>query len=147
MATDQFNPIADMLEAVGPAARGLYVSATDVPPAARDMTPAAERFVRDFGVLAAPEPYVLPAAQSADAVMRAIARSDGTRPSVLRQLRTGPVKDGLLGDFRFDRGDITPVELPIFRVTGRTPVDEPGFELFDGAVVEDVVEVPAELAG
>ncbi len=147
MATDQFIPIADMLEAVGPAARGLFVSATDVPPAARDMTPAAERFARDFGALSAPDPYVLPAAQSADAVMRAIARSDGTRSSVLRQLQTAPVEDGLLGDFRFDRGDITPVQLPIFRVTGSTPADEPVFDIFDGAVVEDVIEVPAKLAG
>jgi ABC-type branched-subunit amino acid transport system substrate-binding protein len=147
MATDALIPIADLLEAVGPAARGLYVSAVDVPPAARDMTPAAERFARDFGALAAPDPFVLPAAQAADAVMRAIARSDGTRSSVLRQLRTLRVKDGLLGDFHFDRGDITPVQLPIFRVTGRTPPSEQVFEIFDGAVVEDVIEVPAELAG
>jgi len=147
MATDQFIPIADMLERVGPAARGLFVSATDVPPAARDMTPAAERFARDFGALASPDPYVLPAAQAADAVMRAIARSDGTRSSVLRQLQTISVEDGLLGDFRFNRGDITPVQLPIFRVTGRTPPGEKVFDLFDGAVVEDVVEVPAKLAG
>jgi ABC-type branched-subunit amino acid transport system substrate-binding protein len=147
MATDQFIPIADMLERVGPAARGLFVSATDVPPAARDMTPAAERFARDFGALASPDPYVLPAAQAADAVMRAIARSDGTRSSVLRQLQTMSVEDGLLGDFRFNRGDITPVQLPIFRVTGRTPPGEKVFDIFDGAVVEDVVEVPAKLAG
>ena len=111
------------------------------------MTPAAERFARDFGALASPDPYVLPAAQAADAVMRAIARSDGTRSSVLRQLQTMSVEDGLLGDFRFDRGDITPVQLPIFRVTGRTPPGEKVFDIFDGAVVEDVVEVPAKLAG
>ena len=147
MATDAFIPIADMLEQVGPAARGLYVSAVDVPPAARDMTPAAERFARDFGALAAPDPFVLPAAQAADTVMDAISRSDGTRSSVLRELRASRVEDGLLGDFRFNRGDITPVQLPIFRVTGRTPPGEQVFETFDGAVVEDVIEVPAKLAG
>jgi ABC-type branched-subunit amino acid transport system substrate-binding protein len=147
MATDAFIPIADMLEAVGPAARGLYLTAVDVPPSARDLTPEAERFARDFGALAAPDPFVLPASQAADAVMRAIARSDGTRSSVLRQLRTLRVKDGLLGDFHFDRGDSTPLQLPIFRVTGRTPPGEQVFDIFDGAVVEDVIEVPAKLAG
>jgi branched-chain amino acid transport system substrate-binding protein len=147
MTTDQFIPIRSMLEEVGPAARGLYVSATDVPPDARDMPPSAERFTRDFGALTTPDPYVLPAAQAADVVMRAIARSDGTRSSVLRQLREIRVEDGLLGDFRFDRGDITPAEIPIFRVTGRTPADEQVFEIFDGAVVERVIEVPARLAG
>jgi ABC-type branched-subunit amino acid transport system substrate-binding protein/streptogramin lyase/predicted Ser/Thr protein kinase len=147
MATDQFIPIRSMLEAVGPAARGLYVSATDVPPAARAMTPSAERFARDFGARMTPAPYVLPAAQAADVVMRAIARSDGTRSSVLRQLRNTSVKGGLLGDFRFDRGDITPAEVPIFRVTGRTPRDEQVFEIFDGAVVERVIDVSARLAG
>jgi ABC-type branched-subunit amino acid transport system substrate-binding protein/outer membrane protein assembly factor BamB len=147
MATDQFIPIRSMLEGLGPAARGLYVTATDVPPAARDLTPSAERFARDFGALTAPDAYLLPAAQAADVVMRAIARSEGTRSSVLRQLRNTSVKGGLLGDFHFDRGDITPAEIPIFRVTGRTPADEEVFELFDGAVVDRVIEVPARLAG
>jgi branched-chain amino acid transport system substrate-binding protein len=145
--TDQFAPIGIMLEEIGPAARGLYVSAVDVPPEARDLTPSAERFARDFGALTTPDAYVLPAAQAADVVMRAIARSDGTRSSVLRELRDIRVEDGLLGDFHFNRGDITPAEIPIFRVTGRTPADEEVFEIFDGAVVERVIEVPARLAG
>ena len=33
----------------------------------------------------------------------AIARSDGTRASVTRELRAATVEDGLLGDIRFDR--------------------------------------------
>ena len=40
MATQQFLPIPDMLERVGAGSARLYVSATDVPPAAR-MSPAA----------------------------------------------------------------------------------------------------------
>jgi branched-chain amino acid transport system substrate-binding protein len=147
MATDQFIPIPDMLEQVGPAARGLYVTATDVPAAAREPNPALLRFARDFGQLSSAEPYVLPAAQAADVVMRAIARSDGTRASVLEEIRSGAVKNGVLGAFRFDRGDITPATVPIFRVTGRTPAGEEVFDLFDGAVVEHVFDVPARLSG
>jgi ABC-type branched-subunit amino acid transport system substrate-binding protein/streptogramin lyase len=147
LATDQFIPIPDMLEHVGPAALGLYVSATDVPAAAREPSPALLRFARDFGQLTSAEPYVLPAAQAADVLMRAIARSDGTRESVLDEIRRGAVKNGVLGDFRFNNGDLTPAQVPIFRVTGRTRAGEKGFELFDGAVVEHVFEVPARLSG
>jgi ABC-type branched-subunit amino acid transport system substrate-binding protein/streptogramin lyase/predicted Ser/Thr protein kinase len=147
LATDQFIPIPDMLEQVGPAARGLYVSATDVPAAAREPSPALLRFARDFGQLSAAEPYALPAAQAADVVMRAIARSDGERSSVLEEIRGGAVKNGVLGDFRFENGDITPAQVPIFRVTGRTPAGEEVFDLFDGAVVDHVFEVPARLSG
>jgi hypothetical protein len=136
-----------MLEQVGPAARGLYVSATDVPAGAREASPALLRFARDFGQLSSAEPYVLPAAQAADVVMRAIARSDGTRASVLEKIRSGAVNNGVLGDFRFDRGDIAPATVPIFRVTGRTPPGEEVFEMFDGAVVDHVFEVPARLSG
>jgi ABC-type branched-subunit amino acid transport system substrate-binding protein/DNA-binding beta-propeller fold protein YncE len=147
MATDQFIPIPDMLEHVGPAARGLYVSATDVPAAAREPSPALLRFARDFGQLSSAEPYVLPAAQAADVVMRAIARSDGSRASVLEKIRSGAVNNGVLGDFRFNRGDIAPATVPIFRVTGRTPAGEEVFDLFEGAAVDHVFEVPARLSG
>jgi ABC-type branched-subunit amino acid transport system substrate-binding protein/streptogramin lyase len=147
LATDQFIPIPEMLEHVGPAARGLYVSATDVPAAAREPSPALLRFARDYGQLTSAEPYVLPAAQAADVVMRAIARSDGSRASVLEEIRSGAVNNGVLGDFRFNRGDIAPATVPIFRVTGRTPAGEEVFDVFDEAVVDHVFEVPARLSG
>jgi ABC-type branched-subunit amino acid transport system substrate-binding protein/streptogramin lyase/predicted Ser/Thr protein kinase len=147
MATQGFLPIPEMLEQVGPAARGLYVTAEDVPAAAREPSPASLRFARDFGQRSSAEPFVLTAAQATDVVMRAIGRSDGTRESVLEEIRSGAVKNGLLGDFRFERGDITPAMVPVFRVTGRTPASEKGFDLFDGAVVDHVFEIPAGLSG
>jgi hypothetical protein len=58
------------------------------------------------------------------------------------------VKDGILGDFRFDRyGDITPAKITILRVTGRTSpaLALPGTS--EGAVVDRVVTVPRRLAG
>ena len=147
MATQQFAPIPDMLEQVGPAAHGLYVTAEDVPATAREPSPALLRFARDFGQLSSAEPVVLNAAQAADVVMRAIARSDGSRASVLDEIRSRPVRNGVLGDFRFNRGDIAPATVPIFRVTGRTPADEKTFDMYDGAVVDHVFEVPARLSG
>ena len=79
------------------------MSYVDVPPAAREGSPAGRSFARDCGTLDDPVQGVLTAAQATDVVLDAIARSDGTRASVLRELRTVVVKDGVLGDFRLDR--------------------------------------------
>jgi ABC-type branched-subunit amino acid transport system substrate-binding protein len=76
-------------------------------------------------------------------VLRAIARSDGTRASVLAELQATRVKDGILGTFRFDpNGDMTPGWVPILRIT--KPVDGIA-ALLDGAVVERVVRLPTSV--
>jgi len=148
MVADPFSSVPDLLKVAGPAARGLYMSYIDVPPAARELSPAGRRFARDFGAFSTPTQFVLPAAQAAEVVLDAIARSDGTRASVLEELRKARVKGGILGSFRFDRnGDITPARLPIFRVTGKTPPGAGVYGYFEGAVVDRVVTVPARLAG
>jgi ABC-type branched-subunit amino acid transport system substrate-binding protein/DNA-binding beta-propeller fold protein YncE len=148
MGVETLGPVPDLLELAGPAANGLYLSSLDVPPAAREGSPAGRRFARDFGTLDNPEQGVLPAAQATEVVLDAIARSDGTRASVLEELRATEVKDGILGDFRIDRhGDITPAQIAIFRVTGRTPPDAGVFEWFQGSVVDRVITVPESLAG
>ncbi len=145
MAADPFFPIADVLAFVGPAAHGLYFSATDVPPRAQPL--AGRRFARDTGTLDAPVFGMLPAGQTTELLLDAIARSDGTRASVLEELRGAKVEDGILGDFRIDRyGDITPARLAIFRITGATPPDTPVFPQYEGAVLDRVIEVPATLA-
>jgi ABC-type branched-subunit amino acid transport system substrate-binding protein len=52
------------------------------------------------------------AAQAAEILLDAIARSDGTRSSVTRELFRTDVEDGILGDIRFDEnGDL--VEAPV----------------------------------
>jgi ABC-type branched-subunit amino acid transport system substrate-binding protein len=148
MAHDPFVPIPDLLDFAGPALRGVYISATDVPPDAREDSPAGRQFARDFGTLDPPVFGALPAAQATDLVLDAIARSDGTRASVLEELRGAEVENGILGDFRLDRyGDITPAQLAIFRVTGATPPGESVFEIFQGTVMDRVITVPASLAG
>jgi hypothetical protein len=89
-------------------------------------------------------PFVLEGAQAAEVVLDAIARSDGTRASVLRQMRATEVTDGILGSFRFNRyGDITPAQIPLLRITRKTSPD-PSLQ---GAIVDRMVEVPEELAG
>jgi branched-chain amino acid transport system substrate-binding protein len=145
LAHDPFLPIADLLAFAGPAAHGLYFSSTDVPP--RAQPPAGRRFARDIGTFDTPVFGVLPAGQTAELILDAIARSDGTRASVLEELRGAEVEDGILGDFRIDHyGDITPARLAIFRITGATPPDAPVFPQYEGAVFDRVIEVPTTLA-
>ena len=89
---------------------------------------------------------MLEAGQATELLMDAIARSDGTRGSVLDELHASEVKDGILGSFRFDaNGDITTASIPILRITGATPPGTDLPKLFQGAVVDRVVDVPASL--
>jgi ABC-type branched-subunit amino acid transport system substrate-binding protein/predicted Ser/Thr protein kinase len=145
MTADPFLPIASVLDFAGRAAHGVYFSATDVPPRAQPR--AGRRFARDTGTFDEPVFGVLQAGQATELLLDAIARSDGTRASVLDELRGAKVEDGILGDFRIDRyGDITPARLAIFRITGATPPNAPVFSQYEGAVLDRVIEVPARLA-
>jgi ABC-type branched-subunit amino acid transport system substrate-binding protein len=133
-----------VLKRVGPAALGLYVATPDVPRDELDRSAAAERFIEDFGE--PDEAFVLESAQSAELVLDAIARSDGTRASVLEELKASRVKDGLLGSFRFDRkGDITPATVPILRITGSTPPSAGLPSWLQGAVIDRLLEIPTRL--
>jgi serine/threonine-protein kinase len=146
MAHFFYGNVPDLLKRTGAAAKGLYIATNDMSRSALPLTPAAQRFVDDLGQSAKQYLGVLEAGQAAQLVVQAIARSDGSRASVLRALRTSKVKDGLLGTFSFDRnGDNTSALVPIMRITGTTPpgVDLPDY--FRGSVLDRVVAVPASL--
>jgi ABC-type branched-subunit amino acid transport system substrate-binding protein len=137
--------VPDLLKFVGPAVRGIYTTLTDVSRAHFEQTPAAKRFLEGFGEDGSGGP-ILESAQATELVLRAIARSDGTRQSVLAKLKASRVKNGILGSFRFDRnGDLTPAKMPIIRITGSTPPSAglPGF--LQGAVIDRVVKIPRNL--
>jgi ABC-type branched-subunit amino acid transport system substrate-binding protein/DNA-binding beta-propeller fold protein YncE len=139
-------PVPDVLEIVGRAARGIYVTTTDVPGAELDLTPAATRFLDGFGEDALGLAFILESAQATELVLRAIARSDGTRESVLEELRASHVKNGILGSFRFDRnGDLTPAKMAIVRLTGSTPPSARLPAWLQGAEIDRVVEIPRTL--
>jgi hypothetical protein len=64
-----------------------------------------------------PEPYSMYAAQAADVLLDAIARSDGTRASVVRELFAARVHNGILGNFTVTpQGDTTARTMTIYRV-------------------------------
>ena len=118
----------------GPAGEGMLISLGGVPP---EKLPAAGRSL--LRALRKPayvqrQAYGAPeAAQSTEVLLDAIARSDGSRASVVDQLFKTDVKDGILGSFRFDRyGDIDPAGVAFLRIENGK------------AVVDRVVRVPAE---
>ena len=108
-----FSSIAHELGAAG---EGMLVTNTSVP--SELLPPAGARFVREFGhpvgeagFLGAPE-----AAQATEVILDAVARSDGTRASVVKELFATKVENGILGSFSFDRfGDIVPAPVGVDR--------------------------------
>ena len=62
------------------------------------------------------EPSTVYAAQAAEILLDAIARSDGTRTSVISELFRTKVDNGLIGNFTFDEnGDISESPITILR--------------------------------
>jgi ABC-type branched-subunit amino acid transport system substrate-binding protein len=122
MADFYYGIPPEVLEATEGAARGVYVATSDVKRSDIGLTPKGRRFMQAYGP-DVENGYVLEAAQATELVIQAIARSDGTRASVLRGLKASRVRNGLLGSFRFDRnGDLTPASVPIMRLTAKDRV-------------------------
>ena len=96
----------------GPEALGVYFAypGADI----SLLPPAGKRFLKDLKARTGKpgQFYTASAAQSAEILLDAIARSDGTRASVTKELFKTRVENGILGDIRFDKnGD--PVEAPV----------------------------------
>ena len=114
----------DMARELGPIGDGLLTTVPGVP--VSELPPAGQRFLRDSGAeivgtgTGPPE-----AAQATEVLLDAIARSDGTRASVVEELFATKVENGILGSFTFDeRGDIDPAPVGVYRYQdGRVVVD------------------------
>jgi branched-chain amino acid transport system substrate-binding protein len=148
IASDGFTSLPSLRHAAGKAAIGMYVSYPGIP---NPSLPAAGRkFVRAFAqhepagvVVSFASVY---AAQSTEILLDAIAKSDGTRSSVTREVLAAHVRSGLLGDFRINpNGDIDPSAVTIFRVLRENRVSSTLLPDFDGGIIDRVVEVPLRL--
>ncbi len=148
LAGDGFLGIPDTLKAAGPAAEGMYVNTSAV--VDQSLTPAGRSLLRAFEA-SRPERHVpsgtyLPETlEAAEVVIDAIARSDGTRASVLQMLSTSRVSSGVFGRFHFDHnGDMSPAPFAIVRITGGRgdPNLDPDLR---GAVFERTVRAPISL--
>jgi branched-chain amino acid transport system substrate-binding protein len=105
----------DFARELGPAGEGMRVTLPGIPPGA--LPAAGKRFQRELGAPPGLAAFGAPeAAQATEVLLQAIARSDGTRASVVRELFATRVKDGILGSFSFDRnGDIVPRPVGVYR--------------------------------
>jgi ABC-type branched-subunit amino acid transport system substrate-binding protein len=71
----------------------------------------------------APESASIFAAQAAQVILDAVARSDASRASVTAQLFKTKVSNGLLGSFSIDRnGDTTAASITIYRIVRGKPM-------------------------
>jgi hypothetical protein len=81
------------------------------------------------------------AAQAAQVLLHAIARSDGTRASVTAELLRARVRGGILGDFRItSTGDIEPSPVAILRA--RRAGGSNAIQGYEGADIVRVIEPP-----
>jgi hypothetical protein len=85
-----------------------------------------------------PETYSVYTAQAAEVVLDAIAGSDGTRASVVRELFRTRVQDGIVGNFSITAaGDTTARAISAYRIQGGRrellTVLTPGRELMPGS--------------
>ena len=84
------------------------------------------------------------AAQATDLLLDAIARSNGTRASISRELLTTTVKDGITGRTAFDsRGDPTLAPIAIYRVDSTAPRE--ALQSDQGLILDTVVIPSARL--
>ena len=131
IAPDSFS-LPEIGRDLGPAGQGMLVTSPGLP--AKQLPAAGQRFLRQAAPASTNPVFVPETAQATEALLDAIARSDGTRASVVDELFRTKVTNGLLGSFSFDRyGDITPAPVGIFRVEDgnlvpvdviRAPLDE-----------------------
>jgi branched-chain amino acid transport system substrate-binding protein len=148
--TGEYTRPSDVLSEAPRAAIGIYISSSAR--AHESLGPAGQAFLREFaktqpGGVVPSASGIAEAAQATEVLLQAIARSDGTRASVTRELRRVQVEDGILGSFQFDRnGDMTPASFTIFRITGGQRRDPDLVQSgFAGAVFDRVVRVPPAL--
>jgi branched-chain amino acid transport system substrate-binding protein len=139
------SPIPLLVKKSRRAAIGMYVSFAGI--LTEGLPPAGARWARRFGATqhgAQVGPEAIYTAEAAEVLLDAIARSDGTRGSVLVELFRTNVRDGLLGSFGFDpNGDISESPVTILRV--RRPGVSNRVMSAEGATIARVVRPSPKL--
>jgi branched-chain amino acid transport system substrate-binding protein len=119
MAPDGFTPVSATVQEAGSAAEGITVSVAGLPNSA--LKGEGKSFVQAFTKAdkRAPDPYSVYAAQAAEALVAAIAQSNGSRSDVTAQLFKIKLKNSILGALSFNaNGDVTANPVTIYKVTG-----------------------------
>jgi ABC-type branched-subunit amino acid transport system substrate-binding protein len=116
---DGFTPVSAVVQGAGRAAEGATVSVAGLPNTA--LKGAGAKFVKNFSKAdkRAPDPYSVYAAQAAEAMVAAIAASNGQRSDINKQLFKINLKNTILGTMKFNaNGDVTANPVTIYRIKG-----------------------------
>jgi branched-chain amino acid transport system substrate-binding protein len=114
---DGFTPLSATVQQAGTSVEGAYLSVAGLPNSA--LKGAGAKFVTDFAKAdkRPAEPYSVYAAQATEALVAAIAQSNGSRSDVTKQLFKIHLKNSILGDMSFNaNGDVTSNPVTIYRV-------------------------------
>ena len=125
LAPDGFAAFPDVANVIGPAVEGMYVSQPYIAPS--QLRGPGQQFVAQFGkqIGSSLYPTTAYAAQAADVLLNAIARSNGTRSSVTRALFATHVRNGIIGNFAITpAGDTTAGAVTIIRVEHSQPIPQ-----------------------
>ena len=116
---DGFTPISAVAKDAGTAAENSTVSVAGLPNS--QLKGAGKKFLSSFKsvIHKDADPYSVYAAQAAEVVLNAIAKSDGSRAGVASQLFKTNVSNGILGSFKIDKnGDTTSNPVTIYKIKG-----------------------------
>jgi branched-chain amino acid transport system substrate-binding protein len=117
---DGWTPFSATGQTSGGASDGAYISYPGIPVSA--LKGAGAKFVKGFTKATGkvPDPYTAYAAQAAQVLLGAIAKSDGSRGSVTKGLFGLNVTNGILGNFKIDQnGDTTLGTVSFGRMQGQ----------------------------
>jgi branched-chain amino acid transport system substrate-binding protein len=118
---DGFTPFSATGDTSGNTSNGAYISYPGIP--VKSLKGAGRKFVVGFTKVNGrklPDPYTAYAAQAAQVLINAIAKSNGTRGSVASKLFNLNVVNGILGNFRIDgNGDTTLGTVTFGRMAGK----------------------------
>ncbi len=121
LGPDGFTPFSAVASTSGQASNGMYISYPGIP--IKALKGAGKKFVQGFSKVVGktPDPYSAYAAQAAQVVLNAIAKSDGTRLSVTKGITNVKVVNGILGNFSIDaNGDTTLGTVTFGQMSGNT---------------------------
>jgi branched-chain amino acid transport system substrate-binding protein len=119
MLPDGFTPISAVVQQAGKSAENATVSVAGLPNTA--LKGAGAKFVKAFTKAdkRPPDPYSVYAAQAAEAMVAAIASSNGTRSDVTKQVFKLNLKNTILGTLKFNaNGDVTANPVTIYKIKG-----------------------------
>jgi len=120
---DGFEPGTGLIESIGSAADGITISRAGVP---NSRLPAQGRqftatFEKSIGAKP-PDTFAISTAAATEVLLEAIARSNGTRSSVTKQLFQTRITNGILGNLAFDHnGDTTADAVTIYQIARGAP--------------------------